>query len=1279
MKHVKRVLAFICAFAILITAVPPVNVFAEDADIQLYTEMFSVPASAYYMTCQPEGAIILNDVIELTPSMLSKNYKGGVVDLPRLQSKYYYLVSDENKDYWIGDTLYPTLCWNTAAIGTETTLSICSEETQKPILSLNVYISWKYDRSMKGIDDCYKVKHVKLDSNGNEEVYYTVEFHDCSEGIVDYLTAIGDSMRHYTFTPGTFSIYDTAMQKNCIVMDTYAYTPDNVSSFSRLDSHADEFVYENFDEMAYTFAQNEGDKIEETSHIKEHLGTLNQGTRAGLLFYGSKTQDCLFNNNRGIAQTTTTINDYNTLYYFIALSSGCYFSKVEGSVADKELNHVIDTTPPMTWSANKSYCLQSGTDWLDAGYTGNPDKSNPNYLNYGPVDFTKFNDKLTDTGTDINFDSDYKYFHNLTTTVDKLNLYASSLIYSASIPHLGNLTLQKASSTVTVNYYYRLPESETWTLLSQPISYSSANFASVQLLDLPDQPFYEKLQWYTDANLSTKVNQNSYPKTENSVINLYGGYSYNGGYYTVTFYDDLNKKEEMQQFKVIEQPSLPPTPEGSKGTSFKRWLIVNAKEDTSGVAYSAETFKPVVEGKYIFKTSWGTTGVITSVTTEKTDYYLGEELDKSKFKVQYKDDDTGTVKIATENDFSLDKNYLDKVGSNTVTITLNSSGYQYTISLNGVKRDVKSITATYNGGDVKRGAELEPGDFTVKLTYADGSEGETTNFSVMPNIVNKVGKNTITIQYLDLTTTCLVNCVEGNEYEAKNEVAYIKAKYTSDKIIFQGDTIKSSDLQVIAYYDNGNKVTLGDGDFTFAPTAFDDYGEQLIVIAYAGKTTSVKVTVLPKKIEINTGNDKDDNNSNNNNNSNGNNNNSNKIPSYPSNNSTPSNSNNSNTSKPNSSSSNNKPSSSSNNNKPSSSNTPSTNTTPANTHENDSENTSKPSGTSGSNSDNDKGTSIGYLNGANILTNVISNGVAAKLGTDDIKQKLEETDEGSQVNITLSNGYVGNQITTEEMQMLRDKKITAYIRMVDSTDNSTPVADWTLKGSELGECSFNINPNIIFETTDQENGRLLYFSTSQSDYPEGISLTVTPLSRSYTSGALVRLYSCTADYGNASMLRALTWLDSSNVFPIDLSGNTTGYCLSDSLETVEEGGTLIAAPTASPNDEEMTDVENTEEWPSDTELDEDTQKFFKNVGKAVGATLIFTILLWIFVGVLIIVIIVLIIRTIIKHSNKKKAMQQQQQTYAENPTDNSDYSNPAYDIQYTDNISESGEDDSQEL
>lgn len=73
------------------------------------------------------------------------------------------------------------------------------------------------------------------------------------------------------------------------------------------------------------------------------------------------------------------------------------------------------------------------------------------------------------------------------------------------------------------------------------------------------------------------------------------------------------------------------------------------------------------------------------------------------------------------------------------------------------QKAVESITAKYVGKDLPVGSTIAKEDIQVTATYADGTEGTVTEFTVTPETISTEGTNVIVIQYAEKSATITVN------------------------------------------------------------------------------------------------------------------------------------------------------------------------------------------------------------------------------------------------------------------------------------------------------------------------------------------------------------------------------------------------------------------------------------------------------------------------------------------------------------------------------------------
>ena len=1104
MKILKRL-----SLLLILLFIVPSTVYADNAD-DIYNSITGVPGlGSYLMKCQPDDALVLSPVTTITDENLTDNYLGGVVNLPRLASDYYYVLNDSNVG--LTETTYPSLRFTTRAIGTSVTLKVCNVETKEQVYSCTLNISNEL-------------------TNGYD-YYYAEGIPDTSENVLQGLIDEGDNVRYYDTS---INLYPHSWHKDSIVMDSYVVKPNvDCSELSNI-----EYDKIDIDNECYVFQRkavaDKGNYL--TSNVKEYLGNLNSGLRDGLLVGGTKIDKCTYNSNTGVCTTVTELSDSNKpLYYYIATSDDIFYGKINTEVVSSDtFTELSSNAPNLKWKSNITYKLDSGVDSEEAGFTAIPQSG---YLDYGPVSYDAFWTRVT--GADIKADwlrtGKYWFRHKSVEDNSGVNVFAETLIYSGCIAHLGTVSLEKAEATVTLNFYYQEPGSSgSWKKLGESIEVDASKLTESDLFNLPDLQYYSQNCWYTYATLESKFSIADVSKTENSSINLYGNYLYTGAMYTVTFYNDHTGADTVKEFQLDQKPLLPTDPTGNKGYVFKNWHIVSTKEEGSGIVYNPNNFVPEANRNYIFKTMWDVKGVIVKVLTNKANYYIGQEVDKSTLQVHVQDSaDVNDTRILQATEYTITDALIDEPGVNQFIVTYTATGATKVCEVTGLEVKQTGITATYKGGDVEVGTVLDTSLFDVYMSYNTGESELLDDFSISPNTIDNAGKNTITISYGGFSTTVtVVGLDEESESESSEDVKLksISALYTGPKL-YTNTKVKASNLLVVAEYSDGTRKTISSTKFEFSPNKFSTAGKQYIKVTYGGKSSSCEVVVYDKSEENKTQSSTNTNSATDANNSNTTNSNSNYSNQTTSNTNTAS------------------------NNSASTSNT-STSKGSSTENKNDSNNKTKSDKDS-----KDKGTSPGYLNAANILTNVMNKTDINGMNTVDIKKVLQDTASGAKsVNITLVNGNSGNDLTTEMLNILATKSLTLHVEMVSPSDKETTLAKWTVNGNNLSAARPSVNLNINFDVLNKESERLLHFSAIGNSFPEGCSLSVYPYVSTYESGELIRLYTCDIAKNNAHLIQTFTWNDVSNPVPIDLYSNTV-FCMSNAGSAYSEGSSLLVEST----------------------------------------------------------------------------------------------------------------------
>lgn len=137
--------------------------------------------------------------------------------------------------------------------------------------------------------------------------------------------------------------------------------------------------------------------------------------------------------------------------------------------------------------------------------------------------------------------------------------------------------------------------------------------------------------------------------------------------------------------------------------------------------------------------------------------------------------------------------------------------------------------------------ELDLSSMVVKAYYSDKTSKTITDYTVSGYDSTKVGKQTVTVHYLDMTDTFDVTVAEGEL--SSSEIASNPSKTT----YFTGEQLDTSGLSVKLNYANNSSKTITDG---FDVSGFDNQtvGTNTLTVSYGGKTTTFTVTIVNSEL-----------------------------------------------------------------------------------------------------------------------------------------------------------------------------------------------------------------------------------------------------------------------------------------------------------------------------------------------------------------------------------------------------------------------------------------------
>lgn len=1116
---------------------------------------------AYMINAQPSDAILFNSgtntavVCTATPTgvdqsnprgvnQLSVNYKQGALDLPRLDARYYYniqqvdsnMVNAEEGGYYgfsVKRTLYPTLTWtSTVPSGTQVILAVCSADTNAVLRQVTV----RFESEQPGLESTWQ---------------------DCSAYVLQ--DALDPAYGSIYRTAG-ITWYPAELHRSCIVTSQFIVGHNDIWGPGGDDGKRNTFGF-----FIKTFNTSSGSNTSVQSYLALHPVTKytnfeNRGYATdvkGLVYpyirgnskpeyfavFMPHGQGVIYNSNRGTV--TTGANNAGDKQYDIGNGAETYKGVYALCYGD---NFDVFTIASREFTGDLVQIDDSSAaKTVDNGSDFNIEEA------FGKFGYRRWADTYADLGFDIESYPTIKYTGQSRNTY---NVYNTAMAYGGVIPHVARVTFEAPIEHYTVTTWYNLPGNTSSQMLkceelSIPLNGQAPSLKS------PTEyvAMYTFDRWYTDQACTVPADMNTiHQKAKaNDSISLYGKYNYTGGTYTVQFYNDATGESSSATFECREKPTLPPTPTRS-GYLFRNWQEVYNTASTSGTPYDPQTFAPQKDRNYIFKTFWDVEGVITNVSSNQNEYYVGDSIDKSKVVVTVQTDNNGTTRTLSTDEFTVSPDTVNSAGRNQIQVTYIATGATATFDVTGRAVQPVSLTARYNGSSLNVGATVSRSNITCIVNYNNGKSETVTDFTIAPTTIANAGANTIRVIYGSLSTTVTVTgnrpsggstggtggggsttrpptptnptrpstgsgsttTGSGNNSTQRSRLTGITAYYTGSQP-YVGDVLKASDITVTATYQDGSTTTLSSTAFQFSPSYVRNSGDNTITVSYGGLATTFTVSALLQSDNTVT----------------------NGVP----------NTNNTSTGSV---------TGVDENGNPIYSGAGSTGATSTGTVTSSGQGTILGNPLTGAGiSSSEKGTSTGYLNGSNILASRLYGGATSVTNTLDIMSEINAAgDTASSVDIELLNGAAGNDITGEMLQALKDKDLVLNIRMLNPDDKSTMVGYWSILGGSVTDTSKQFNPNISFEVTEKGAETLTYMAIADGEYPDSTSLRVYPALATYDSGELIRIYSCGFDKSDAHLVSLFTWSDVNNDLEFDFV-KSKRYALSNAADAYEEGASLL--------------------------------------------------------------------------------------------------------------------------
>lgn len=190
------------------------------------------------------------------------------------------------------------------------------------------------------------------------------------------------------------------------------------------------------------------------------------------------------------------------------------------------------------------------------------------------------------------------------------------------------------------------------------------------------------------------------------------------------------------------------------------------------------------------------------------------------------------------NSFMTVGKYIDKFEfySYGIQIDIGYMSLSTTTLFDSIDITTEPTKTSYTYGD-----NLDLSGMVVKAYYSDKTSKTITDYTVSGYDPTKVGKQTVTVHYLDMTDTFDVTVSAG-------ELSSIEIASKPNKTTyFTGEPLDKSGLSVKLNYANGSSKTITDG---FDVSGFDNQtvGTTPLTVSYEGKTATFTVTIVSSEL-----------------------------------------------------------------------------------------------------------------------------------------------------------------------------------------------------------------------------------------------------------------------------------------------------------------------------------------------------------------------------------------------------------------------------------------------
>lgn len=220
------------------------------------------------------------------------------------------------------------------------------------------------------------------------------------------------------------------------------------------------------------------------------------------------------------------------------------------------------------------------------------------------------------------------------------------------------------------------------------------------------------------------------------------------------------------------------------------------------------------------------------------EYRVGDALNTDGLEIVAKYSNGTSVIISSG--FEVSPTTLNTAGTQNITVSYLGKSCTFPVLVSEAEQVVESILIVSEPTKLEYtvGEWLDTSGLKLRIQTNKGSFDVTTGFSCFPNVLDKEGSQTITVNYGSKSTAFTVNVLPAEE-----KIESISVKTMPTKLSYSaGDKLDTSGMVLEVRMNTGKTEEVSTG-FSCTPMLLDKEGRQQITVNYQGQTCTFELVV----------------------------------------------------------------------------------------------------------------------------------------------------------------------------------------------------------------------------------------------------------------------------------------------------------------------------------------------------------------------------------------------------------------------------------------------------